>query len=305
MSNSKESFLAFFSYVQGNDEHDRGKLTFFRKLLQAELWAQTGKDYLIFQDIENIEWGQRWNERIKVVLDTSSILIAIITPSYLVSQSCRFEFNYFLEREKEFGSKLILPILYIDTPSLNDKNDFIAVEVSKRQWIDWRDLRFASPTSAKVNKKLESLAKQIRELIKTDMSNQTVTNFPPNSVVRANIGVNISQIIYPEQGKIPPSHLSLDKPGIKSDRGKNSLQLTILLRSTGDKERDNRRTKAIYGTLISFSGKDLFSFQVFENGKGHLIDFPNDTTRVCPELLARLLKLIGEEAWRIEEIPLQ
>ncbi|HQX16526.1 MAG TPA: DNA polymerase III subunit alpha [Anaerolineales bacterium] len=82
-------------------------------------------------------------------------------------------------------------------------------------------------------------------------------------------------------------------------------QINVMLRSTGDKERDRRRIKTIYGTLISFHGRDRFSFQIFENGSGHLIDFPNDTTRVCPEMLDRLKKLIGEESWRVEEITFQ
>jgi hypothetical protein len=82
-------------------------------------------------------------------------------------------------------------------------------------------------------------------------------------------------------------------------------QITVILRTTGDKERDRRRIKTIYGTLISFHGRDRFSFQVFENGLGYLIDFPNDTTRVCPEMLERLKKLLGEENWRVEEITFQ
>lgn len=90
-----------------------------------------------------------------------------------------------------------------------------------------------------------------------------------------------------------------------SDKDHPPQQITVTLRSTGDKERDRRRIKTLYGTLISFHGKDRFSFHIFENGKGHLIDFPNDTTRVCPEVLDRLRKLIGEESWRVEEITFQ
>ncbi len=82
-------------------------------------------------------------------------------------------------------------------------------------------------------------------------------------------------------------------------------QITVLLRPTGDRERDKRRIKTLYGTLISYHGRDKFSFQIFENGKGHLIDFPNDTTRICPELFERLKKLMGEESWRVEEITFQ
>jgi DNA polymerase-3 subunit alpha len=89
------------------------------------------------------------------------------------------------------------------------------------------------------------------------------------------------------------------------DREHPPQQITILLRPSHDNEIDKRRIKTIYGTLISFHGRDRFSFQIFENGKGHLIDFPNDTTRICPELMARLKKVAGDESWRIEPILLQ
>jgi len=100
---------------------------------------------------------------------------------------------------------------------------------------------------------------------------------------------------------------SLYIPLVQEEKNKEHppQQLTVMLRSTGDKEWDKRRIKTIYGTLISFHGRDRFSFQIFENGKGHLIDFPNDTTRVCTEVLERLMKLMGEESWRVEEITFQ
>jgi hypothetical protein len=91
----------------------------------------------------------------------------------------------------------------------------------------------------------------------------------------------------------------------EKDKEHPPQQITVMLRSTGDNDRDKRRIKTIYGTLISFHGNDRFSFQIFENGKGYLIDFPNDTTRVCTEALDRLKKLMGEENWRVEEITFQ
>ena len=89
------------------------------------------------------------------------------------------------------------------------------------------------------------------------------------------------------------------------DRSHPPKQITVLLSPTGDRERDKRRIRILHGTLTAYKGRDKFSFQIFEGGKGHLIDFPNDTTRVGPEMLARLKKLIGEESWRIEEIIFQ
>jgi DNA polymerase III subunit alpha len=104
--------------------------------------------------------------------------------------------------------------------------------------------------------------------------------------------------------RIPPSiYVPLAKE--EQDKEHPPQQITVRLRSTGDRERDKRRIRAIYGTLISFNGRDRFTFQIFENGKGHLIDFPNDTTQVCPKMLERLKKLMGEESWRVEEITFQ
>ena len=101
---------------------------------------------------------------------------------------------------------------------------------------------------------------------------------------------------------LPPIYIPVPK---EEEQKRPPQQITVILRTTGDKERDRRRIKTIYGTLISFHGKDRFSFQVFENGSGYLIDFPNDTTRVCPEMIERLKKLIGEVSWRVEEITFQ
>ncbi|HEY3312416.1 MAG TPA: DNA polymerase III subunit alpha, partial [Anaerolineales bacterium] len=81
--------------------------------------------------------------------------------------------------------------------------------------------------------------------------------------------------------------------------------ITIFLRQSGDLDRDRRRIKNVYGILISHPGRDRFQFQVFENGRGHLIDFPNDTTRINVEVLERLRKLMGEETWRVEDITYQ
>lgn len=303
MPERKEKFPAFFSYVRANDKHDRGKLTDLRKALQNEIWAQTGEPFKIFQDTESIEWGNEWKLRITDALESSSLLLAIVTPSYLLSQSCRFEFEYFLKRESRLNQKLILPIIYIETPKLNDRNDYIATEISKRQWVDWKDLRFSSLTSTKVSKKLESLAKQIRELLDEtrfeDVTAKTKSEYLlPESVIRKSTALPGEKSVHTSE-KVP----TLYTPDFKlGEETSSPLQITILLRQTDDPERNKRRLKILYSTLISCKGWDKFSFQILERGKSHLIDFPHDTTRVGPELLTRLKNLMGEESWRIEEI---
>ena len=123
-------------------------------------------------------------------------------------------------------------------------------------------------------------------------------------VVREALSVQpIEPVQIPPNDFLPSLYIPLAQE--EKDKDHPPQQITVVLRSTGDNERDKRRIKTIYGTLISFHGRDRFSFQIFENGKGHLIDFPNDTTRVCTEVLDRLKKLMGEESWRVEEITFQ
>ena len=126
----------------------------------------------------------------------------------------------------------------------------------------------------------------------------------PEPKVEAQPGMLVQAVEAPvdQAVKLPSLYAPMAQA---DDRAHPPQQITVFLRPTGDRERDKRRIKILYGTLISFHGRDKFTFQIFENGKGHLIDFPNDTTRVCPEVLTRLKNLMGEESWRIEEITFQ
>ncbi len=81
--------------------------------------------------------------------------------------------------------------------------------------------------------------------------------------------------------------------------------VTILLRPSDDKLRDMRRIQRLHGTFISHPGKDRFTFHIFEEGKGHLIEFPNDTTHACAELLEKLKGMVGAENIRVEPIAYQ
>jgi len=142
---------------------------------------------------------------------------------------------------------------------------------------------------------------EVEDVKPVEAPREAVAIQPPSVLPRfsAKIGGEGAEL----EPKLPPSmYVPLAQ---EEDATHPPKQITVILRSTGDKDRDKRRIKTLYGTLISFHGRDRFSFHVFENGKGHLIDFPNDTTRIDAELLSRLKKLMGEESWRVEEIRFQ
>ncbi|HUV04405.1 MAG TPA: right-handed parallel beta-helix repeat-containing protein [Armatimonadota bacterium] len=167
----KLSPAAFMSYAHFDDKHERGRLTQFRERLSEEVCFQTGEKFEIFQDRKDIKWGEQGRRRIGESLDASTFFIPIITPNFFKSEECRKELEGFLKREKKLGrSALILPVYYQDTPLLNDqvqrKTDKLAEEIAKRQWADWRELRFEPLTSLQVGKAFDELAAQICEGLK-------------------------------------------------------------------------------------------------------------------------------------------
>ena len=83
MADEQRTPLAFMSYVRFDDQHENGRLTEFRNRLSGEIRMQTGEGFSIFQDRNDIQWGQNWKERIEDSIDEVTFLIPIITPSFL------------------------------------------------------------------------------------------------------------------------------------------------------------------------------------------------------------------------------
>ncbi len=94
-------------------------------------------------------------------------------------------------------------------------------------------------------------------------------------------------------------------PISSSEDGLERKRLVVYIRSSGNMERDIRKMKNIQGTILSFPGKDYFAFQIFEHGKGFLIEFPNHSTKVCNELMDRLSQIVGKDEYVVEPVTIQ
>lgn len=153
----------FLSYARHDDDHDGGSLTQFRQTLQGELRSQTGVIIPIFQDRDDILWGQAWSSRLDSGIDGATILIPIVTPSFLTSAACRKELQRFLDREQALGrDDLIFPLYYIRTPPLeNPGDDPFARVLAERQYRDWRENRFEPVDSPPIRRAIASLAEEI------------------------------------------------------------------------------------------------------------------------------------------------
>lgn len=99
---------------------------------------------------------------------------------------------------------------------------------------------------------------------------------------------------------VPPMPASL-----VSAQKETLRMIKVVLRANGDKDRDVRRLRRIVGILRSSPGKDRFALLVFEKGHSFQVEFPNDTTGITPELMARLNDLVGVENVIVEPINIQ
>ncbi len=169
---------AFMSYAHIDD--DDGRLSEFREKLSAQTRKLIGESFPIFQDCEDIKWGQEWEARIDESLAEVTFFIPIITPSFFRSKYCRDELARFLEREERLGLKLILPVYYIETHLIENGSarsaDELAQNISSRQYADCRDILIEDLDSLKIRKLMLKMSTQIRDVLQ---GISTETSEPP------------------------------------------------------------------------------------------------------------------------------
>jgi hypothetical protein len=179
----------FMSYVRSDDANDNGRISELRKRLEGEIRVQSGDNtFHIFQDREDIAWGQQWAQRINESLDAVTFLFPVITPGFFKSTACRDELKRFLDREKQLRRKdLILPIYYVDTPLLSNaakrKADELGSLIADRQHADWRDLRFEPLDSPHVGRVLAKLAKEVVDALERPTGNAASKGELPQQTV--------------------------------------------------------------------------------------------------------------------------
>uniref|UniRef100_UPI001EF5E68B TIR domain-containing protein n=1 Tax=Frankia sp. Cj3 TaxID=2880976 RepID=UPI001EF5E68B len=161
---------AFLSYAHADDTYASGQITAFRQQLEGELRAQVGHDLHIFQDRDDITWGQAWKERVDDSLDAATFIIPIVTPRFLASDQCRRELARFLEREQRLGrTDLVLPVYWIEVPDLERRGsratDDLVAALSARQYADWRELRFTALSDLACRRLIADLARRLRDTL--------------------------------------------------------------------------------------------------------------------------------------------
>lgn len=154
----------FMSYARVDDQHESGHISQLRECLVSEFRFQTGENLFVFQDTEHIDVGERWKEVLESNLDQTTLLLVILTPSYLNSETCRAELKRFLDREKQLErDDLVLPLYYTTVPAR--PNDALLESLLARQYLDWRELRFEPIDAPRTRRAVAGLAGQVSAAI--------------------------------------------------------------------------------------------------------------------------------------------
>ena len=155
---------AFLSYTRFDDR--RQKVSDFREWLSDAVEEVSGHPFDIFQDIEGIGLGEKWQDVLDHMLDQARFFIPILTPKFFNSRPCRDELTKFLDLERKTGREdLVLPIYWITCPVLEEGHlkakDELAQVIDERQRWDWRELRYEAFETKEVQRDLAGLASQI------------------------------------------------------------------------------------------------------------------------------------------------
>ncbi|HLX56785.1 MAG TPA: TIR domain-containing protein [Ktedonobacteraceae bacterium] len=188
LTSDTNKYDIFLSYTHF-DDGEQLRITKLVSSMETIFRALTGRILRVFLDIRTIDTAQIWEERILHAIENSTVLVAILTPSYFTSEWCGKEWDYFINLENKSRASgkisaeqgLIFPIKLIDWNRilrLSDIEQRRLAEASRRQFINFENL-FPG------EKAFEDRVKNLMDDIITTLShleNRTrLTNSPENT----------------------------------------------------------------------------------------------------------------------------
>jgi hypothetical protein len=164
----------FISYSRRDNNQDR--ITEFKERIQADhrrFVGAGGPDLAIFFDTLEIRGMDDWRHRILAGIRDTRLLLACLSPAYLDSEYCAWEFHEYLKFEaaRALLGEGIAPVYLVEVPGWTDK-DFDrraaewVVELRRRQHVDlrpWSHRGAAALQDAAVRARMEQLESQIHD----------------------------------------------------------------------------------------------------------------------------------------------
>jgi tetratricopeptide (TPR) repeat protein len=163
----------FISYSRRDDEH--GRITQLVKRIEQDFSSFARRELVTFFDKQEIVGMHDWRHRILQGLRESRLLLACLSPSYLQSEYCEWEFVEYQKREisHSHGFGGVAPIYFVHVPGWDDK-DFDqncaawVAELRRRQHFDlrpWHEQGEAALQETTVADRMQRLNRQLTEAI--------------------------------------------------------------------------------------------------------------------------------------------
>jgi len=135
----------FISYSRRDNQEKR--ITEFVERIGRDFESFAGRPLRRFFDVSDIQGMDDWRHRILQGLRESRLLLAFVSPNYLQSEYCEWEFNEYVKNEvaRALVGEGVAPIYFVEVSGWQDKDfdqrspEWIA-ELRRRQHFDLRAL---------------------------------------------------------------------------------------------------------------------------------------------------------------------
>jgi predicted ATPase len=158
--------LAYLSYAYPDNQD--GFVLQLQARLTQELQVQTGEPARVTCDFDRMRPSSGWSKQAQEYVQQATFLIAIVSPSYFKSNTCRKEFEAFLEKEQRTGRPLMFPLYYVEAREFENAEAVISDTwvdtLRRRRKVDIRQFRFDLKAVA-VQRNIASLAEAIRDAL--------------------------------------------------------------------------------------------------------------------------------------------
>jgi len=215
-NHNNNNYDVFLSYARSDDESQQW-VPKLAKAMETIFRSLSGRSLRIFVDTRQIETAQIWEDRLQLALEHSSVMVAVLSPSYFTAQWCGLEWDHFVALESKYKKKLnlphdqglIFPIKLVDWSKIfRPSEDELrrTSEANRRQFISFEGL---TPGELQFERATKVLVEQIIAVLsRLDLTNEVdsdahppVTSRPANTSdiltqPRIRIGTNREHFIY-------------------------------------------------------------------------------------------------------------
>lgn len=187
---NNNNFEIFCSYA--HSDNDDSWVDDLVQALDRMTRKLSGVSLKIFVDRESLITADIWEKKIQTALQSSNLLIAVISPSYIKSEWCRKEWNIFNAKENELRVKeildeeqgLISPILLypLERGQFTKEEETFAKQIKKRQWADLSSKLDGTPLRQhQVRHIAEQIIDSISDLARKERQSKSKKSFSPSN----------------------------------------------------------------------------------------------------------------------------